>query len=137
MKIYLAGPMRGIPLFNFPAFHEAAGKLRALGHEVYDPAEADIARGFDPAKDDEKSESQYMEWDLPEVCKADAVAVLPGWENSRLAKLEIYNACYLRKPILNASDLTTVVDENMNFILITVRGLGSLLSGGGLSKVIL
>lgn len=38
-KIYLAGPMSGLPDLNYPAFHAAAAKLRAMGHVVLNPAE--------------------------------------------------------------------------------------------------
>ncbi len=41
MNLYLAGPMRGIPGFNFPKFDEVAATLRFIGHTVFSPAEHD------------------------------------------------------------------------------------------------
>ena len=37
--IYLSGPMTGLPEFNYPAFHEAARRWRAIGWDVINPAE--------------------------------------------------------------------------------------------------
>ncbi len=34
MRIYIAGPMRGVPKFNFPAFDLAAARIRA---ELFHP----------------------------------------------------------------------------------------------------
>jgi len=101
MKIYIAGPMRGIPEFNYPAFHAAAAKLRADGHEVFSPAEKDLERdGVDWGKAQADGDLKAAEAkgfslrvalgdDLEFICKhADAVALLRGWENSKGACAE-------------------------------------------------
>src|SRR5262245_30125951 len=93
MRVYLAGPMRGIPEFNFPAFMAAAKRLRDAGHKVFNPAEKDNERhGTDISKgnatgSEEVAASNYgfslrdaLGMDLEWICAhADAIALLPGW----------------------------------------------------------
>ena len=43
MRLYIAGPMTGLPRFNYPAFHAAADVLRRMGHDAVSPAEMDNA----------------------------------------------------------------------------------------------
>src|SRR5690606_26470176 len=38
-RIYIAGPMTGLPDLNFPAFHAEAARLRSRGVDVVNPAE--------------------------------------------------------------------------------------------------
>lgn len=102
MRIYLAGKMRGVPEFNFPAFHKAAAQLRALGHEVFSPAERDAqAYGADFGKDNptgsEEAAVHTYNFNLREALGADtawicahaeAIVLLPGWEGSKGATAE-------------------------------------------------
>jgi len=78
-RIYLAGPMTGIPEFNYPAFHRAAKLWRKHGWTVLNPAS-------DP--DTSKPRAHYMRKDFASVLKVDAVAFLPGWHTSRGARAE-------------------------------------------------
>ena len=106
MKIYLAGPMRGYPEYNFPAFRERTHALRAMGHEVWSPAEQDeLLDGFNAATDKADTMAHYMARDLPAVCQSEAVAVLPGWEASKGAQLEVHVARTIGLPIVDAHDL--------------------------------
>lgn len=82
MIIYLAGPMSGLPEFNRPAFVAEAERLRAQGHKVLNPAEH-----F--GGDQSLPWSAYMREGIAAVLMADVVRVLPNWENSRGARLEI------------------------------------------------
>lgn len=89
-RIYISGPMTGIPDLNAPAFHAAAAVLRDLGHDVINPAE-NIA-------DDHHDWRDHMRCDLRLLLTCEAVAMLPGWERSRGARLERHAALELGMP---------------------------------------
>lgn len=89
---YIAGPMRGYDQFNFPAFLEAAEKLRDAGYVVLSPAEHDLAGGFDPTRPMEEQGFDLRDallWDITAVLNSDLVVVLNGWEASQGAQAEI------------------------------------------------
>jgi Domain of unknown function (DUF4406) len=108
MNVYLAGPMRGYPEFNYPAFRAAAALLRADGHSVFSPAERDIerhngedisvgtlgdlaeieAKGFN-IRDAIFDDLSYI------IRHADAIALLPGWETSKGVACELATAEFL------------------------------------------
>lgn len=101
-KAYICGPMRGLPEYNFPAFHAAAADLRERGYVVDNPAEHDEGRGFDPKTGEgEKTFREYMAHDLPLVCASDVVVVLPGWRDSEGARLEVGVALALKILVLD------------------------------------
>lgn len=109
MKVYLSGPMRGYEDFNFPAFDSAAAFLRTHGHEVFNPAEKD--RDHDPTGVSWKSKTgditqaeqtgmfdrrKAIRADLDYIIDhADAIALLPGWNESKGANAELWLARFL------------------------------------------
>lgn len=100
MRIYVAGPMRGIPQFNFPAFDAAAERLRGEGHEVFNPADRDRRKhGTDvnASATGDLADVEHIGFSLRDalgddtawICKhADAIYLLDGWEASRGATAE-------------------------------------------------
>lgn len=96
--MYLSGPMTGHPDWNYPAFHAAARMLRAWGHAVINPAESyngDQSLSFDT----------YMRLDLKQILEAcDTIVVLPGWEKSPGAVLEVAVAAALGHGVLSFID---------------------------------
>lgn len=118
-RLYLAGPMSGLPLFNFPAFAAARTDLRARGFDVWCPAEHDELAGFDPLFSAADTFANYMARDLQEVCRSAGVIVLPGWESSRGANLEVVVARALGLPVhaypslapIDSSEVETILAE--------------------------
>lgn len=102
--VYVAGPMTGIADFNFPAFNAAADRLLNNGYEVINPADNDNG---DPeqARTSGTPWEDYMRKDIADLIEADAIAVLPGWQNSKGASLEVTVAAALDMPILDAETL--------------------------------
>lgn len=101
MKVYVAGPMSGIPAFNIPAFDAAAEDLRALGHTVVSPAEVDgpitrevLLQSETGTHDDlpkDEGWSFYLARDFRILADEgiEAIVTLDGWETSKGARCEV------------------------------------------------
>ena len=120
MKIYIAGPMTGLPDYNFPAFHAAAAAWRAEGWEVVNPAEE-----FDG--DTGRPYQEYVERDLMHLRNVDAIAMLEGWDGPnargsvwereialRLLGLPVFDAAEPFAP--SAYDRETILDEAQRLV---------------------
>ena len=78
MKVYIAGPMTGLPQFNRPAFIQAAMNLSFEKHVLLNPA----------ILPDGLTEADYMAVGLTMLQRADAIYLLIGWQNSAGARAE-------------------------------------------------
>lgn len=83
-RVYIAGPMTGYENFNFPAFNAEADRLRAAGWHVENPADHGHVDGADWA--------DYLRYDIWRLATCEAIHLLPGWQKSRGAKLEVHIA---------------------------------------------
>lgn len=116
---YIAGPMRRVPEFNFPAFFDAEDQLKREHATVgLNPARFDIERGCSPWGKTGFESIEALGYDyIPAMAhgleyirsKAEWVCVLPGWETSDGSKKELGAAFNRGIPVLlfpNAEPLT-------------------------------
>lgn len=96
-KVYISGPMRSIPDFNFPAFFVLEQELKDLGFDVLNPARIDAEGGFDWEGTTGNEDLSQMGFNLKEalahdlkwiITEADVIYMLPGWKNSKGATAE-------------------------------------------------
>ena len=86
-KLYISGPMTGLPDDNVPMFDAAAERLRDRGFVVVNPA--DIARAnphLDPLVT--WGYNELIRLDLEQIPACDGLAMLRGWQESNGALME-------------------------------------------------
>lgn len=122
-KVYIAGPMRGHPELNFPAFDKAAALGRALGWHVISPAEMDRAHGDTPEAvgpigwngGEPAYVRKFIERDYNVIIRelkaenGDAIAVLPGFETSVGARGEVFLGLWAKLKLLDATTFQPIV----------------------------
>jgi hypothetical protein len=113
---YLTGPMRGLQHWNADAFDRAAAAWVAESWTAVNPVEFDRLGGFDPRKAtpeeleikgrDDAWLRNVMTEDLAAVFRVEALALLPGWEKSVGATVEVGLAQFLGLPLFSATTMT-------------------------------
>lgn len=132
-KIYIAGPMRGIPFYNFPEFDKAAETLFNQGWDPVNPAELDRELGYHPEEMPVNFDwnsipegfplKSIVAKDIDALTECDAIYMLAGWERSKGAKAELAVAIWLGLEVLFAGGDTAF--EKQEDILVEALRLTS------------
>lgn len=100
--VYLSGPISlggtsdAEEIAQFTAvFATHAARLAALGYEVINPCDCEPQPSWEG----------YMRLGLASVCRADIIAVLPRWLESRGAMLEVFVGRQLGVPVVPVEEV--------------------------------
>ena len=94
-RIYIAGPMSGLPDLNYPVFNAMAKRLRALSHEVCNPAENPACVSWEA----------YMRLAIAQLITCNTILMMSGWTGSRGACIEYRLAVELGMCVKNADEV--------------------------------
>lgn len=108
-RVYISGPITGMPNENKEAFQKYEDKFRNIGLEPVNPhklfTEKELIEFEKKLKNDEERWAAFMKKDIAELVNCDLIAVLPGWEKSKGANIEVRIARDLFMPIIDATNL--------------------------------
>lgn len=137
-RCYIAGPMRGYPKFNFPAFDDARDLAISKGWDPISPADIDREEGIDEnteqgSTDGPASSRVFAERDCKAIISlraegGDALALLPGWTKSTGARAEFFLACWVGLKIVDATTMQP-------FAVRQVQDLWDNIGGPGLGEL--
>ena len=85
---------------NYPAFFEAEERLKKMGFDVINPA-----RNTPP---EPATWEAFMRMAIKQVCDADLVVVLPKWNLSKGANIEVNVADAIGAPVYTLDYLVTI-----------------------------
>lgn len=96
MLVYISGPISGIPDDNRAAFTRAVEYLASIGHDAINPLDIAATLPVDAEYPD------YIRADVLALLDCEALYVLPGWQSSRGACVEVMLAKALDMRIIHA-----------------------------------
>lgn len=117
--VYIAGPMRGLPGFNFAAFDAARDCFVKDGYHVISPADIDRVAGDELGDELGDEQAAYFLRDM--FClyflkrhgdARNAIYLLPGWQKSRGAAGEFFGGRWL-----DLKFLSKVGTVSVNYLL--------------------
>ena len=100
--------MTGLPDNNYPAFHDAAARLRKRAWHVENPAENPV-----PHVDANCSWTAYMRMGVSQLMTCHAIYLLPGWQQSKGASLEYMVAQQLGLTVYEHAIQDDVLQEQL------------------------
>lgn len=98
LTYYLAGPMSGIPKYNYPEFSSCAAILRAEGVKIVSPHEV-------PWPQDHNDMSEVLLWEYMMektgelLATAGGVILMEGWPHSRGCGVELDSPRSKKQPV--------------------------------------
>lgn len=104
-RVYISGPITGIPSLNIPRFDEEEYSLRAEGYEVFNPhsiawpSEITLAEWRALGIYDKELWLYFMRICIGQIPLCDEMRMLPHWQNSKGAVREHRIAEWLEMPI--------------------------------------
>lgn len=104
-RIFISGPMSGLPEYNFPNFYRMADRLKNMGFEVVNPADLAITHEVAKVIADPIEFRAMLEEEWEALRHCDTILLLEGWENSKGGRSELELALELGLKIITESSL--------------------------------
>lgn len=86
--VYISGPMSGIPNYNKESFSKAMDYIKDMGFDCINPVDICSELSFLPTDTEDIKWKECMKLDIKALLGCSDIFLLPGWNQSRGAKLE-------------------------------------------------